>query len=366
MTSNWQELWGLVQQMGAERVKDIDITLPPPQSNTFHDGLAKGVEVRLEDIDSRQSSGELLSVDGRQVLVYIPDQGNSLASVLRNPESGKRFHVSHCSTLRSMLSQNRNHRYVATNDTSGMFNLTDWTGTEKARGRLSVCKNCLNHINYQDYSGRYKERTKIFRSFNLIEFFSTYSSLFKYPYASTRNVRQAGNVAVAEAAGEWSTVITPRACSKCSVTLPSHVELANKTDSSSKIAPVALCADCHRREHWQDAAPVLIGDMRRITKERRQQGLLTDIGTWEEAFDLADPAFHGLMKIYQRQGRSVPEVGYPLTDGNGVVLEAELALAWEISRFGVVASAEEQIRCKADGWRVLNLGEALIDGREDG
>jgi len=365
MTADWKDLWGLVRQMGAEEAKSFDITLPPPQSVVYNEGLSKGVEIQLADLDDPLNAGGLLSYNGSQVLVYIPDQGGSLYSVLSNPESGKKFHVSHCSTLTSMQTQNRNHRYVATNDTSGIFDLTGWAGERKERGALTVCRNCLKHVNYQDYLGRYRERTSIFRNFNLIEFFSSYSSLFKYPYTSSWNKSQASSYGINEAAAEWSVVNSPRTCSKCKVSLPGHVELTNLHENTPAGSATVLCSDCNRREHWQVAEPVLIDDMRRITRERRQQGLLSNIGTWEEAFDLADPAFHGLMKIYQRQGRAVPEIGYPLTDSNGVVLEAELALAWEATRFGVVASANEQSLCNTNEWEVFTLAQALMDSRED-
>ena len=365
MTSEWKGLWGLVQEMGADESKGFDITLPPPRSVEYNEGLSKGVEIQLAQLDSPVNSGGLLSFNGSQVLVYIPDQGTSSHSVLSDPEKGKRYHVSHCSTLTSMQSQNRDHRYVATNDTSGIFELTGWGGTAKERGALTVCRNCLKHINYQDYLGRYRERTNIYRKFSLVEFFSTYSSLFKYPYKISKNGRQGREYAINEAAADWSVVSTPRTCNKCRVIMPGLVELANNSEKSGVDATYNLCADCNRREHWQGADPVLLEDMRQITKERRSQGLLSDVGTWEEAYDLADPAFHGLMKIYQRQSRAVPEIGYPLTDSNGVVLEAEIALAWEDTRFGVVASTDEQSLCKTSEWLVFTLAEALLESQQD-
>lgn len=351
--------------MGAKESRGFDITLPPPKVLKPNEGLAKGVEIQLEDLDGSQAAGGLLSYKGNQVLVYIPDQGNSLASVLKNPVSGKKFHVSHCSTLTSMQTQNRNHRYVATNDTSGMFDLTDWTGSEKARGALTVCRNCLKYVNYQDYRGRSSEQTKIFRSFSLIEFFSTYSSLFKHPYTRSKRVSRNTSLAVSETHGEWSTSQAAMACSNCAVTLPKHFNALSPDGGEQSTSAARLCVDCDRRKNWHDAEPVLIDDMRAITRQRRKQGLLNDIGTWKEAYELADPAFHGLMKIYERQGRSVPEIGHPLTDDNGMVLEPELALAWELQRSGVVATEAEQAQYEANEWVVLTLAQALMESQED-
>ncbi len=351
--------------MGAKEARGFDLTLPPSKPLTHNEGLSKGVKIELEDLDSSQAAGGLLSYKGNQVLVYIPDQGNNLAGVLKNPESGKKFHVSHCSTLDWMQAQNNNHRYVATNDTSGMFDLTGGKGTEKARGELSVCKNCLKHLNYQDYRGRNHEQKKIFNSFSLIEFFSTYSSLFKHPYTRSGRVRRNHAQAVGETQGEWSASQAPTVCSNCAVRLPKYVNTLSQNGGEQSAPTTHLCVDCNRRKNWHDAEPVLIDDMRAITRQRREQGLLQDIGTWKEAYELADPAFHGLMKIYERQGRSVPEVGHPLTDDNGMVLEPELALAWELQRSGVVATEAEQAQYESNEWVVLTLAQALMESQED-
>lgn len=362
MVKNWDSIWLLVDEMGAKRVKKFDISLPPPKSIVIQEGLSKGVDINLEDLDDEISVGGLLSYKGRQVLVYIPDQGSSVASVLRNPESGKRFHVCNCATLKSMHANNKDSRYVATNDTSGIFELTNWTGTEKARGALTVCRNCLRQLNYQDYLGRYKERTQIYKSFNLTEFFSTYSSLFKYKYAQSSEVGyQARQYQVQENPAVWSVVSAPLACSSCHVTLVGNVKSAEGNGEFDGV----LCGDCHRRQHWSIAEPVLLDKMQEITRERRKQGILDSVVSWDDALALADPAYHGLMKIYERQGYDVPEVGYPLTDSNGVVLDLEIPLAWEISKHGVVATLDEKERCSSLGWNVITLGEAMIDSRED-
>ena len=56
---------------------------------------------------------------------------------------------------------------------------------------------------------------------------------------------------------------------------------------------------------------------------------------------------------------------YKRQDSNGVVLEAEIALAWEDTRFGVVASTDEQSLCKTSEWLVFTLAEALLESQQD-
>jgi len=219
MNSYWDGLWDVVKQMGGKEAKSFDITLPPPASVKFNEGLAKGVEIQLVDLDNPLAAGGLLSYNGNQVLVYIPDQGASLDSVLKNPAIGKKFHVSHCKTLEWMQAQNRNHRYVATNNTSGIFDLTDQTGDRRARGALTVCKNCLKHVNYQDYLGRERERATIFKNFSLIEFFSTFSSLFKYPYTRNNLDRQNMSLDAGDSSNELPSILETRFCSTCNMIL---------------------------------------------------------------------------------------------------------------------------------------------------
>lgn len=368
MATIWGDLWRLADQMGADRIEDFNLALPPPSTIEIEDGqLAEGLEIDLEDLDEPISVGGLLSYKGRQVLVYIPDQGGSLAGVLKRPETGKKFHVSHCSTLSSMESKNKNHRYVATNDTSGLFNLRNWSGSEQAKGELTVCRNCLNHLNYKDYSGRHDLRNHIFKIFNLIEFFSTYSSLFKYKYAKhSKSGRGYSLYQVSELASDWTVVSEERSCGNCNVTLPNNVELVSSESNQLEGSSTILCVDCHRKKNWRSAEPVLVSEMQSITKARRDQGLLEEVNTWAEAYELVDPSFRGLLKIFERQSRTVPTIGHPLTNFDGVVLDVEIALAWEETKRGVVANVTEKAECESLGWKVETLTEAMISCREDG
>lgn len=360
MSEQWSTLWSLVREMGAREVRDLDISLPTPESVKFSEGLSRGVEISLSNLDPSSETGGLISVDGMQALVYIPDQGGSLDSVLRNPEKGKKFHISHCSTLISMASKNMNHRYVATNDTSGIFNLTDSAGSRRERGKLSVCRNCLKFMNFNNYRLEYEQRNSIYKSFDLSEFFSTYSSLFRNSY------READSdlLEFSKGARPSSHIESnPKDCQQCGVSLPVNSGLVQ---SNGEAAGKDICLDCLRREPDPIFGPVSRSQMKEISQARRAQGLMSEELTWDEAFKLADPAFHGIMRIYKCQGRAVPEPGVPLVDAHGVVLDVELALAWETSGFAVVATSAEKKTAIEHGWNALHLKEALIDSREDG
>ena len=112
---------------------------------------------------------------GRKVVVYIRDQ----YIYSDDPEQLCKFHVADCSTLKQMREQNRYERYVIATRTDGKFivKFPDIGGffDEGVERRLYVCKNCLSHLNYQDYRGRgYPGQNEIRESFSLKKFFERY------------------------------------------------------------------------------------------------------------------------------------------------------------------------------------------------
>lgn len=369
MTSDFDELWQQVREMGAKpiRAEDFVVELPPivvPKGDS--NGEVTSVSIELDNLDQWQNHGGLLSFEGKQVLVYIPDQGARLRDVLRQPSLGRKFHVSHCRTLDWMAKENRNDRYIATNDTSGVFELTGSYQSEPQKGRLHICKNCLEHLNYKGYADSESDRNHIFNQFDLTEFFATFSSLFRYPYA--RRYRSGGNFDSTQSLNTTfrEPVALTSNCSQCDVSLSGNVAVSGLPQGSENRQSTILCQDCDRRANWQDADPVVADQMRRINRERRKQGLMDNIEDWSEAFDLADPALHGLMRLYRRHEWPIPDVGIPLTDSQGVVLEGELDLVWEDKRYAVVVSPEDKAVALAQGWEVKTLGEAMLDARQDG
>lgn len=369
MTSDFDKLWQKVKEMGGEPIRPDSFVLEPPPSvvpKVDSTGEAISIAIELDQLDGRQNNGGLLSYQGSQVLVYIPDQGSKLHAVLKNPSDGTKFHVSHCTTLDWMAEQNRNHRYVATNDTSGIFELKGGHYSKPQKGRLNICKNCLKLLNYQGYSDQISNRNLIFDRFDLTQFFATFSSLFRYPYARRYRAEAQSHSDQPYKATFREPVAINTNCSRCHVSLPGNMVVSDSPRESANRQTSILCRDCDRREHWRDAEPIVTNQMRRINRQRREQGLLDDIENWSEALDLADPAFHGLMLKYQHAQWPIPEVGVPLTDGDGVVLETELGLAWDYRRFAVVASPEDKAVAQAHGWDVKTLGEAMLDVREDG
>lgn len=112
--------------------------------------LESGKEISLADLDS---GSHLISLQGRQVLLYIRDHAGRFDAALMNPRDGKRFHVAWCKTLEEMRQKNRFERYHATNRLDGLFTIED-PGNHGSEPRsadvaLKVCMNCLSKLNYR-------------------------------------------------------------------------------------------------------------------------------------------------------------------------------------------------------------------------
>ena len=273
---NLDALWASVRQMGAQSISvDLDVDWGPEVE--FDKQLSStGVEISLDDLVSVQG---LLSVQGRQVLLFIPDHGSRVLEALTDGSAGKKFHIAHCRTLDDMKRRNRFERYTVTNNQSGAFEIYGYDLYKKAHSgetRLNVCKNCLKHLNYKN--AQTANLDSIVNSFDIPEFFSKYSSLFKQLPKNTGHAHQGYTQ-------DWKDLsIKTRqtanyTCQTCRVNLSGHKHLLHvhhrngvKSDNSPDNL-VSLCADCHQQEDFHDHMVIPYGDRQLINRLRREQQL---------------------------------------------------------------------------------------------
>jgi len=353
------QLWARVNQMGAEHIT-MDIGDVWHDSDfEFDDQLSSsGIEIELDDIESEEG---LLSVRGRQVLLFIPDHGFKVDSALLDASAGNKFHVADCRTLDTMKRQNRFNRYKVTNNMSGTFEIygtSEFNDEVEGEAELYVCKNCINQLNYKGIANASVDaRNQLVQNFDLTEFFTTYSSLFKrLPRQQDKNEKKGYSK-------DWDKISSKTResvnyeCQHCEVNLVGHKRLLHvhhksgeKSDNSSDNL-IALCADCHRKEPFHGHMFVKHEDTQKINQLRNEQGVYSNCD-WITVTRKADPSLNGVIEHCKVKGYTAPEVAYKLKGGNESV---ELELAWPKRKFGIVLSNP----IKIDGWHILSLAEAL-------
>jgi hypothetical protein len=136
---------------------------------------ASGLDVSIDEIVVL-SDGPL-GYKGQRVVVYIRDKSDYAIGF-----SDPRFHVGNCITLTQMRHNNRFGRYVATNDSSGRFevNIVSHGRVRTTSRDLRVCQNCLEYMKVGNFSlsdSRSKRETAVV-SFSLSEFFAKYGKTF--------------------------------------------------------------------------------------------------------------------------------------------------------------------------------------------
>lgn len=352
--TDFDALWRSVETMGAS-ARDFSFSAVNEQELAIDAELERGIEINLKSLDTTNG---LLSYQGRQVLLYIPDQGIRITEVLEIPEKGKRFHVAECRTLDAMRSQGRFERYVVTNDMSGVF---DVSGTDRIYGyregkaELCVCKNCLKLLNYQGYQQGGRGNDAVFKDFTLERFFKTYSTHFRS--LPSQFTDRAGGYPE-----DWQQIsLALRAnrnwtCDHCHVNLEEHRRLlhthhldGNKRNNKSSNLK-ALCADCHRKEPMHGSMMIKGDDMATIQRLRKQQNLLADSNSWDEVLALIDSAYKGVALKLRREGRPVPEVAANIMhDDHGVILKPELS--WPEKKRAIVDTEAQVEMLIGAGWR---------------
>lgn len=371
LTVDLSALWENAKRMG-DGVSDfsLDVGLQDLGDDLFDADLSstEGVEIDLSELETDQG---VLSVKGRQVVLFIPDQGSNIEGVLDgNPKDGRKFHIADCTTLNSMRKAQRFDRYKVTNNLSGKFRVYGWTklGTSlEGDAELNVCMNCLRYLNYKGFGATSKnERYGIVNRFDIGEFLTSYSTLFKsFPKKLSAGVQAGGYSDNWPEISQAYRASVNYCCESCHIDLTGNRSLlhthhinGNKRDNALENLK-ALCIDCHRKQPLHGHMFVKHDDMRLITRLRREHGSLGVRG-WKEVHAMADQALEGLLHYYEKRSVEPPIVGHIIKDPQGSAI-AELDIAWPSKKQGVAISPKDIETAEAQGWRVLSVGDAISE-----
>ena len=124
LTVDFSALHRAVAPLG-QVVTDFSITSDTSELESIgshlNQGMILGKDVQLDEIDG---SNGVLNYDGHQVMLYIPDQGGNISSVLQDgkQKGAKRVHVAECKTIIGMREKGRfNDRYDVISRVDGFF-----------------------------------------------------------------------------------------------------------------------------------------------------------------------------------------------------------------------------------------------------
>ena len=359
--ADFGDLWSVINQAFSEK-SIFKIEGAPEEVEPFVLELAttKGLEIPIEEVSSDRF---VLDYKGHQIILFIPDQGSSVESVIENGTKGKKFHLVECKTLKEMRRKNRFDRYAATTNHSGEFEVLGETekGLIEGKARLSACKNCLRLLNYDDYQKMSQTaKNEAAENFSISRFFSQFSSFFETKPSSAPLVYRGYTDDWQEVSRAYRTS-TNYTCEECGVELNGtkrllHTHHRNGDKGNNRPSNLqALCYDCHRREpgHHHMIRALTLSDRHIIQDARREQGLLEDL-TWSEVFKVADPSLSGLKRILKSFDRTPPEVHYPITLNDGTTIHVELA--WPKDKVCVVLNDTHADVLREAGWSKHHIG----------
>ena len=233
----------------------------PFNKKEFEEGLKKGIPVTLDELEIIDGVFHIFK-DGikKAVTVYIRDQIYNNFYI--NSPSNYKFHLCKCNTIQKYQNQNQYQKYVANQNTDGLFKINYIQNNKvilSRNERLLVCKNCLDKIKYQDYDSKrlsFGKKEKFVKDFNLTEYFEKYGeNLFE-----SKPDYNSDTAPVNVYSDDWEKIANLKRqkvswfCEKCGKHLANypkflHVHHINgrKNDNSSSNLK-ALCIKCHSEQ----------------------------------------------------------------------------------------------------------------------
>lgn len=236
--------------------------------------IDSAIPVNKSEITGRP--GELLEYKGRKVCAYIRDQ--KAAINFYNKTSDYRYHLCNCGTLQSMTNIGREHRYLTTQRSDGLFEAHDLTVTPVKSGlvRMKLCQNCIQILkqknifpypfSLKDYYQRHDSYTP--RTIKTIEEVKKIQTYLPNQQQISKEYRKATN---------FTCQVCSVNCSDSSGLLHLHHEDANPANNDRFNLKV-LCVDCHSKQPRHGhmlANPKFKRQINMITKLRIEQGILS-------------------------------------------------------------------------------------------
>ena len=249
----YKKLSNLLDKMGAELIEmKTNVAWNGIDDEKLRELLHTGeLEIDISEIEIVEG---VLEYKGRKVIIYIRDQYKKFY------DKGYKFHLSNCLTISKAIQFNRKSRYVISLRTDGVFKINlleeDRIVDKDLLEQLSVCKNCLDNLNYKGYKNNtYSRKNDIYTSFNLTEYFDKYQT----SNLSLFNFREEKNTPINTYNKDFSSRSLEfrksknYICSECEIDLKNYkkyLHVHHKDGDKSNDNPynlITLCIECHSR-----------------------------------------------------------------------------------------------------------------------
>ena len=340
------------------------VSLIKPKLEKIKISTPAGVKVKLSEVEEYAG---LLTYQGRQVVVFIPDHSYKTVSVVeRAPKSeGNKFHFSNCSTLQSMRNSGRyEHRYHAHQNIEGEFQIFD--KSTSAEVELAPCQNCLKHLNYKGFNQLEGNRkSEVVQNLTLWKLFSTYSTVF-----DEDKLPQLPNP-IPGYTDDWDSIsFQYRAkqqfkCEECGIDLNDHRHLLHthhkdgNKQNNRETNLQALCMDCHRKQPYHGHLLISDHEMHTIQTLRQAQRKL-QAKNWDDVYKLTDEALHGVLHYYQKtvvKNYGLPVLNYHIPNTDPKII---LDVAWPEKKVAIaVKIPNSQLNAyQNQGWTIRDLNSA--------
>lgn len=257
----------------------------------FGDSQSKAIRIQIETVgievenisDIVPLEDYTLTYNGERVIVYIRD-----VIEYNNEVRLPKFHVANCKTLQQMIKDGRKRRYVVSKNRENSFHLNFISGNSvrKEDHALSVCKNCLEILRWDDYSPGWnsEKKDKCVSYFQIKNFFS------KYPISLIdKKGFSENNSSLNQYSNDWNTISHKYkksqkwVCEQCGVNLihskalihTHHINSQKNENDASNL--MALCVCCHVSQPMHDHMlniPDIDNSIKEVLKIRKRQNII--------------------------------------------------------------------------------------------